>query len=338
MHGELADEAGTPTGDALRSRIARWALLDGDRMEVSAALVAGIFGAFVSLAVAGLIGVSASRMMWFLNGTINGLLTLIPITIGINQIILSQELNPLGTFSDRFEQTVTFRERVEAVTDTTVSPSQASEFCSDLFAALRRQALSFGEACDAIDDTDLEDEACDYAETVADLAERMEVEMDRLDYDLLDTFLALLDYQDTEQFHRTRELRNAHAGALPDEATERLDRIEELFKDIDTIREYLKTLSVQRELAQLSRVLLYTGLPAIVVAGLTILAYKSAPGIALSDSALILFAGGAFALSLLPLAVLVAYMLRVATVARRTAAFGPFVSRDERRRIRRQNR
>lgn len=33
--------------------------------------------------------------MWYLNGTINGLLTLIPIVVGINRIVLSQELGSL---------------------------------------------------------------------------------------------------------------------------------------------------------------------------------------------------------------------------------------------------
>jgi hypothetical protein len=44
---------------------------------------------------------------------------------------------------------------------------------------------------------------------------------------------------------------------------------------------------------------------------------------------LLLFAGGAHTLALAPFALLTAYVLRVATVARRTLSAGPFVLRGE---------
>lgn len=331
------DEIGRPSADPIRSRYAQWVLFVGDRTTVAALIAAAAFLVVAFLASVGVVGLSSSRMMWFLNGTINGLLTLIPIAVGINQILLSQELNPISDFYDRMESTIEFRRQVEDLTETTVSSPRASAFCANLFGALREEAASFDEACAASDDADLRRDASEYARTVGNQAERMERTMDGLGDELVPPFLALLDFQDTEHFHRTRYLQNEYDGTLPDDGAESLDRIAELFKDVDTIREYLKTLSIQRELARLSAKLLYTGMFAIVVAGLAILGYRNVPAFTLSTAAVTVVAAGVFAISLSPLAILVSHMLRVATVARRTATFGPFVTPEERRRTRRQN-
>lgn len=331
------DEIGRPSADPIRSRYAQWVLLVGDRTTVAVLIAAAVFLVVAILASVGVVGLRSSRMMWFLNGTINGLLTLIPIAVGINQIILSQELNPISDFYERLDDTVEFRRQVEDLTEATVSSPQASAFCANLFAALREETASFDEACAASDDADLRRDADDYARTVGNQAEQMERTMDGLGDDLVATFLALLDFQDTEHFHGTRYLRNEYDETLPDDAAESLDRIVDLFEDVDTIREYLKTLSIQRELARLSAKLLYTGMFAIVIAGLAILGYRNVPTFTLSTAEVTVVAAGVFAITLSPLAILVSHMLRVATVARRTATFGPFVTPEERRRSRRQN-
>lgn len=331
------DEIGDPSADPVRPRYVQWALLVGDRTTVAVGIAGVTFLAVALLAFLGVVGLRSSRMMWYLNGTINGLLTLIPIAVGINQIILSQELDPISDFYERLDDTVEFRWQVEDRTGTEVSSPQASAFCADLFVGLRDEAAAFGEACTESDDADLQRDAAEYARNVENQADAMARTMDDLGDSLVPTFLALLDFQDTEQFHRTRVLRNEYDESLPDDAADSLDRILELFEDIDTTREYLKTLSIQRELARLSGKLLYTGMAAIVVAGLAILGYRSSPALALSNASLTVVAGGVFAVTLSPLAILVSHMLRVATVARRTAAFGPFRTPEERRRSRRQN-
>jgi cadmium resistance protein CadD (predicted permease) len=270
--------------------------------------------------------------MWYLNSTINGLLTLIPITVGINQIILSQELNSISEFYERFDNTVTFRRQVEDLTGTTVSSPQASEFCYHLFIALQQEAESFTDTCASNDDSELRHAATKYATTVGNQAGQMATVMNRLEYNISDTFLALLDFQDTEQFHQTYSLQSKYVKTILEDASESLDRIQELFKDIDTIREYLKTLTIQRELARLSTMLLSTGLLAIVIAGLAIFRYRSMPGFTLTSPVFTIIAAAVFAISISLLAFLVSYVLRVATIARRTAAFGLFLTPEERQR------
>lgn len=338
MEHTSPDSIGSLEEDPIRSRLAQWVLLTGDRRTVAASFTAAIFLAVALLAAAGVVGLSAPRMMWFLNGTINGLLTLIPITVGINQIILSRELNPLGEFSSEFEDTMEFRRQVEELTGETVSSAQASAFCASLFVALERQAQAFDNACAASDDPELEREASDYAQSVKRRGDQMTNTLDSIAYGLLDTFLALLDFQDTDLVQRTHYFRNEYDEALPEEAISSLRRIMDVLERVNTIREYLMTLAIQRELADLSATLLYTGFLAIVVAGLVILGYRNVPAFTLSNAAGTVLAAAVFAVALIPLAVLISHMLRVATIARRSAAFGPFLTPEQHRRSRGQQR
>ncbi len=70
----------------------RWFLLTGNRILVSIVILFGIGTAFVVVGGLELATVTTpSRNMWHLNGTVNGLLTLIPISVGVNQIVLSHD-------------------------------------------------------------------------------------------------------------------------------------------------------------------------------------------------------------------------------------------------------
>lgn len=107
--------------------------------------------------------------------------------------------------------------------------------------------------------------------------------------------------------------------------------------ELDAARQYLETLFVQRELSELSRVLIYTGIPAILLAGLAIFTYRDVPGISIPRPIVVSLVSATVAISLAPLAVLSAYVARVALIAQRTAAFGPLIPHEEHQRIKEQN-
>ena len=77
-------------------RARRWVLLSGNRLTVSALTLTGTFAAFALTSAVGLIpATKPAKLMWLLNGVVNGLLTLIPIAVGVNQIVLSHELDSI---------------------------------------------------------------------------------------------------------------------------------------------------------------------------------------------------------------------------------------------------
>ena len=95
-------------------------------------------------------------------------------------------------------------------------------------------------------------------------------------------------------------------------------------------REHVKTLYFQWALIDLSRLILYAAVPALVVAGLMLTAVDAGtfPGRTLGVDHVTLAVGGAFAVALLPFSLFVSYLLRVLTLAKRTLAIGPLVLRD----------
>jgi hypothetical protein len=114
-------------------------------------------------------------------------------------------------------------------------------------------------------------------------------------------------------------------------AFERLTDVLQLFAPA---REHFKTLYFQWELTDLSRGMLYTALPALVVS-ITALLYldqaSAAPGATLGVENVIWLLAAAASVAMLPFIVLLSYILRIATIAKRTLAMGPFVLRADER-------
>nr|MCH7662101.1 hypothetical protein [Euryarchaeota archaeon] len=98
-------------------------------------------------------------------------------------------------------------------------------------------------------------------------------------------------------------------------------------------REHFKTLYFQWELINLSRAILYAAVPAlVVVAGMLMYVDVDAvSGATMGVDNLVLLTSGAFTISLIPFVILLTYILRIATVAQRTLAMGPFILRESER-------
>lgn len=317
-----------------RDRATRWLLLSGDRLAVSALILAGVFAAFVLASALGLVAATKpAKLMWLLNGIVNGLLTLVPIAVGVNQIVLSHELDSIQSLYDRRNDLLSFRRKVENRTETTVSSPRASAFFGDLLAGLTDAARTFRDECDPPDGSELATEVDEYATTLVDRTDRTRDALAGVEFDMRRAFFVFMEFDDSELFYLTRRLRNVHADALSDEAKETLDETEELFLELDAARQYFKTLVVERELATLSRLLIYSGVSAVVIAGVAILSFRDLPGVTLPRWSILLAMSASVTASLAPLAVLSAYVLRVATIARRTASFGPFIPSTGRRRV-----
>jgi len=110
-----------------------------------------------------------------------------------------------------------------------------------------------------------------------------------------------------------------------------LDDLLRAFKLFAIGKEYFKTLYYSREISDLSRTLLIVALPAILVNAYTILAINAGllPSLSVFGlPPLLAFVALTFTISLAPYVILTAFMLRLATVARKTSATGPFSLED----------
>lgn len=82
---------------------------------------------------------------------------------------------------------------------------------------------------------------------------------------------------------------------------------------------------VERQLACLSRLLIYTGIPAVTTAVIGIFTHRDVAGLTAPRPLLVVIAGAIIVTTLVPLVILGVYILHVATIARQTAAYGPFI-------------
>ena len=105
-------------------------------------------------------------------------------------------------------------------------------------------------------------------------------------------------------------------------------RIVEAIDEVTITRHYFKTLYIHEELATVSRLILLTGLPAVLVSMVVILIY-SRDAMAVADPVLLVLVSVGLGVVLLPLNVLFAYGLRIGTIAKMTTTFGTFTPIDE---------
>lgn len=304
----------------------RWFLLTGNRLSVSLVILIGIGAAFVILGGSGLATVTTpSRVMWYLNGTINGLLTLVPISVGVNQIVLSHEFGSIEDLYERRTDVTDFRERVEDRTNTPVTSPHASTFFGTLLSSVANDANSLRSQRENYrTDDQLSTELETVAEAVVDEANRTNDELEANSSSMLQTLIVMLNYDNSTQFYEIRQLATELADC-DDESTEKLQQIKDLFVEIDAARQFLKTVVVERQLARLSRLLIYTGIPAVTIAAVGIFRYPYVADLALSHDVRVVVVLSLLILTLVPLVILSAYILRVATIARETATYGPFV-------------
>jgi hypothetical protein len=126
-----------------------------------------------------------------------------------------------------------------------------------------------------------------------------------------------------------RQIRNTHGESLPIEVKRELHALEELLESVAVVRQFFKTLALQQDFTVLSRLLVYSGLFALVVSLSVTLVY-SVDAVAVPASVLPVLVPLAVGVAVAPLAVFAAYVLRAATVAYRTVSVGPFVPPGER--------
>jgi hypothetical protein len=109
----------------------------------------------------------------------------------------------------------------------------------------------------------------------------------------------------------------------PDAVVAALDDLVETLELFGPAREHFKTLYFQRELIDLSRTILVVSVPALLVA-VGMVAFVD-PGAAWTSGLLVPFVAGATSVALLPFLVLLAYVVRIATVTKHTLSIGPFI-------------
>lgn len=220
------------------------------------------------------------------------------------------------------------RQEIEEKTALAVAPSHPSEFLQALVKAVRRKALALEEALDAAGE-DVRDEISDTIDAITEDADDAKEQLTEVQFGSFSVLNAALEFNYSQKVHSVRRFRNLYADSLSEEAAERVNELLDVLEFFGPAREDIKTLYFQWGLTNLSRGILYTGIPALVGTYFMILFFepREFPEITFGIPDMLWIVSLGVTIGTLPFLVLVAYVLRIATVAKRTAAIGPLVLR-----------
>lgn len=317
------------------SRWKLWLLLQADRHALATGILAGCFLALVGLSQVAPTSLRATMTDSYpvettFQALVTAIITGVTLVVTITQLVLSQEQGPLGDQRNRMEGTMEYLDDVESVLDRSVSPSDPSTLLSAILEGIRDSARSLTEGTDAVTDPEMGEDLEAYADRVADDAETAMAQLEGAEFGTYDVLDAALEFNYSEKIYDGRRIRATHDD-LPDEVSGSLSNVLEGLKFYAPAREHVKTLYFQWDLMNLSRVILYASVPALVVSVAMIL-YANDPsvvtGSTLSVDNLVWLVAAAVTVALTPFVILLSYILRIVTVAKRTLAIGPLVLRE----------
>ena len=324
---------------AAGSRWKLWLLLDANRWVVTAAVLVAIFGALVALSVVSPVTLrealgQSDPVETLFQALVTAIITGVTLVVTITQLALSQELGAVGDQRERMEGALSFRRDVEDAIDAPVSPPEPAAFLRALVEATKARAEDLAGAVGASHDEVLRERVDTYTAGLADDADQVADRLAGAEFGTFGVLFAALDYNYSWKIYEARRLRAEYGDTLSEEATDALEGVVETLRLFGPAREHVKTLYFQWELTNLSRTILYAAVPALVVAIGGVLFLDSpgtVTGTTLGVDNLVLVVVAATTVSLAPFALLLAYVLRIATVAKRTLAIGPFVLRETNR-------
>ncbi|MDV7348808.1 hypothetical protein R3751_03320 [Halorubrum distributum] len=336
-----ADTADTMRERAGENRAKLWLLLRANRLVVAAVLTLAVFVAFVAVAVAlspslaTKVGASDPIETLFAS-MITAIVTGATLVVTIGQLVLTQENGPLGDQRERMDDTLAVRDDIADLTDGP-TPTDPAAFLDAILGAaaghaqdLRDSVDDEGDNADGSGRDVLRAEVDDLVTGLTENADAVRGQLDGAEFGSFDVVFAALNFDYGPKIGQIERIAADHDEALTDDERGRLGELKATVSLFGPAREHVKTLYFQWALIDLSRLILYAAVPALVVAGLMLTAVDAGtfPGRTLGVDHVTLAVGGAFAVALLPFSLFVSYLLRVLTLAKRTLAIGPLVLRD----------
>jgi len=336
------------TDDSLSSRVPGndvklWLLMEANRWAVTAIVLSGMFCLLAVLVAIdpvplGVALANADPVHTLFQAMITSIVTGVTLVVTINQVVLSQELGPAGDQRERMEGALSFRDDVAAELDEPVAPPEPAAFLLAMLDATADRANELRDAASDCPDSAVRDAATSFAEDVVENVEAVRGPIDDAQFGTFDLLQAALGFNYSMKIYEGKRIQALHGEgaegddvALDEAARDALASTVTLLEPFGPAREHIKTLYFQWELVNLSRAMLYAAVPALVVSIGALLTLGNAGSIGgttlgVANQAWVVLLGAT--ISLTPFALLISYVLRIATVAKRTLAIGPFVLRD----------
>ena len=330
------------TGDTMRersneSRLKIWLLLRTDRFLVTGVLAGFVFAGFMLFSVFLAPSLqseikSTDTIETIFSSMIGILVTGTTLVVTINQLVLSQENGPLGDQRKRMSDAMDFRTYTQDLMGEVV-PADPSEFLRKLVEETERRS----EALDRIvteSDDDLQHQVSEFVDSVHGNAKAVEDQLENASFGTFDVLFAALNFNYSWKIYQLERMTAEFADTLDDDQQSAIDDLRTALAMFGPAREHIKTLYFQWALVELCQYILYVAVPALVIAG-GMLAFVGAEtfGTAafLNVPVVTWVVGAGFTITLIPFLLFTSYILRIATVAKRTLAIGPLILRESMR-------
>jgi len=328
--GWLRNWAPVPTSSG-KIRLVRWILLEGDRRAIIGALSTVTF---VTILAAGQIWpfeiqdllTETQAVETILSTFLGGIILLVSVVVSINSIVLSYDITSVTAQEDRVEAAVDFRQKLDRLVESNADPTKPSTFLQMTAEGIRERAQAL-EAIAEEAEAEFARDLQEHIEGVTETASNLEQALDPPHGGKLGVLWLGLETNYGPFINRSRSLMLRYQTGSETESTEEFEELIRAMELFAVGREVFKTLFYTQEVARLSRTLLVVSLPSILITGIAILAINAnlLPDIWLFGlPPLLTFVAATFTIALIPFLTLTAYMLRLATVAQRTAGTGLF--------------
>lgn len=313
----------------IHRRVTQWILMDGNRHAVAGLFTLVSFFVLLSLGFVGLIRLTdQAAVRGIAGGFIPGLIAFLSIVLAINLLVLSQEFGSAGEVRNRITQVQEYRHDVEETADSGPSPVLPTGFLSFVIQTIEAKATTLEESVGSETDPYVREAVREYSKRVTDEARDTRQSLEQVRPGRINALLPVLEYPDSRQLFQARRLNLDLQEGLPQDTQRALSDVTEAIELFSVARVQFRTTYTQRVLARLSRQLQYVGLPALLV--VLVLGLLNPSSIFhLSEALVMILVSALFAIALSPLAILSAYLLRIAIISERTIAVGPFVSRPK---------
>ena len=329
--------ANTMRARADESRIKLWILLKANRLLATVFLAVVFFVVFVvgiTVLPPPLVPLlsSSDKIDTLFSGMINAIITGVTLVVTIGQIVLSQENGPLGEQRQRMEDAMDFRDYTEELIGSP-SPADPSAFLRNLVDVSQDRAEAVRDGLSDIESDQLQWEVDQFTESVIGNSEEVRDQLEGGTFGNFDVMFAALNYNYAWKIFQVERLLNDHEEDLGQPENDLLNELKTALSMFGPAREHVKTLYFEWALTSLSQIIMYAAIPALAVAGIMMMSNTPAtvPGSTLGFDNIALLVGAAFTITLTPFLLLVSYLSRIVTLAKRTLAIEPLILRESQR-------
>ena len=326
----------TLRGRTGESRLAHWFLLDANRWLLAGMLSLVAFVAFVGLGAVALplreAMADGSPVDTAFQALIAAILTGVTLVVSINQLVLSQELGRLGDQQTWMNEAMEYRRTVEDLFGS-VGPPDPAQFLQALVQTSSDRAEGLADAVADTDNETLRSRTDRLVENVCRNSEEIYSQLETSDFGEFGVLRSGLNYNYSWKIYAVRRLRHEHEESLGEDERAAFDELIDSLTLFGPALEHFKSLYFQWELVHLTRSIVYAGLPGVVVATATVLYLEpeSVPGATLGVDNMVWLVSASTTVALVPFFLLAAYVLRIATISKRTGSLGPFILRHSER-------